>query len=71
MRILLLAAPVALALGLSACASGMGQDHYAAEADRLRADCEARGGVYAPTGGNSGRPQTDNVCKITSLPSTR
>lgn len=69
MRIVLYAAPLALALGLSACASGMGGDHYTSETDRLRADCEARGGVYAPTGGNSGRPQTDNTCKLTSLPS--
>lgn len=69
MRIVLLAAPAALALTLSACASGMGGDQYGSELQRLAADCEARGGILSPTGQQSGRPQLDNVCKITALPS--
>lgn len=69
MRIARFAAPLALVAGLSACASGMNQNSYAAEEDRARADCEARGGVYTPTGAQSGRPQNDNVCRLTSLPS--
>lgn len=69
MRIVLLAAPAALALALSACASGMGADQYGSELQRLAADCEARGGILSPTGQQSGRPQLDNVCKITALPS--
>lgn len=71
MRIVLFAAPAALAVTLSACASGMGESHYQTELARLSADCEARGGVLAPTGGQSGRPQLDNVCKITAQPSNR
>ncbi|HYC68252.1 hypothetical protein [Brevundimonas sp.] len=69
MRIVLLAAPAALALTLSACASGAGADQYGSELQRLAADCEARGGILSPTGQQSGRPQLDNVCKITAQPS--
>lgn len=71
MRIVLVAAPAALALTLSACASGMGQSHYETEYQRLAADCTARGGVLSPTGSQSGRPQLDNVCKVTGQPSNR
>ena len=71
MRIVLVAAPAALALTLSACASGMGQNQYETEYQRLAADCAARGGVLSPTGSQSGRPQLDNVCKITGQPSSR
>ena len=71
MRIALFVAPVALAVGLSACASGMGETRYETEYQRLAADCAARGGVLSPTGSQSGRPQLDNVCKITGQPSNR
>lgn len=71
MRIVLVAAPAALALALSACASGMGETRYETEYQRLAADCTARGGVLSPTGSQSGRPQLDNVCKITGQPSNR
>lgn len=71
MRIVLVAAPAALALALSACASGMGETRYETEHQRLAADCTARGGVLSPTGSQSGRPQLDNVCKITGQPSNR
>lgn len=68
MRIVLLAAPAALALTLSACASDMRPNSYSAQLERLAADCEARGGILSPTGQQSGRPQTDNVCKVTGQP---
>ena len=71
MRLVLLAAPAALALTLSACATDMGSDHYQTELQRLSADCEARGGILSPTGQQSGRPQLDNVCKVTAQPSNR
>ena len=71
MRIVLVAAPAALALALSACAPGMGEARYETEYQRLAADCTARGGVLSPTGSQSGRPQLDNVCKITAQPSNR
>ena len=71
MRIVLFAAPAALALTLSACASDMGPNRYQTELNRLSADCEARGGILSPTGEQSGRPQLDNVCKITAQPSSR
>lgn len=71
MRVVLFAAPVALAVGLSACASGMGETRYEAELERLAADCAARGGILSPTGRQSGQPALDNVCKITGQPSGR
>ena len=71
MRVVRFAAPAALALTLSACAPAMGPNHYQTELERLTADCEARGGVLSPTGQQSGRPQLDNVCKITGQPSNR
>ena len=71
MRVVLFAAPVALAMALSACASGMGETRYETEYQRLAADCAARGGILSPTGSQSGRPQLDNVCKVTGQPSTR
>lgn len=42
---------------------------YIQQLDKLSADCTARGGILAPTGGQTGRPETDNVCKITGQPS--
>jgi hypothetical protein len=71
MRIVLFAAPAALALALSACAPSMGPSHYQSQYERLAADCAARGGVLSPTGEQSGRPQLDNVCKVTAQPSNR
>jgi hypothetical protein len=71
MRVVLIAAPAALAMALSACASGMGESHYETQLAKLAADCSARGGVLSPTGEQSGRPQLDNVCKVTGQPSNR
>jgi putative hemolysin len=62
MRIAL--ASTALALTLAACAASPGQDRYTSEFDKLSADCQARGGILAPTSQQTGRPQTDNVCEL-------
>ena len=65
MRPLTFAAPAALLLVLAACAPTMGPNRYADELQQLSDNCEARGGILSPTGQQSGRPQTDNVCRIT------
>jgi len=64
MRPLTLAAPLVLLLALSACASTPGPSRYEEELQRLADDCQARGGILSPTGQQSGRPQNDNVCRI-------
>lgn len=66
MRIALACAPLTLILTLAACATGSGEDRYATELRQLAADCQVRGGILAPTGQQSGRPQIDNVCEIRS-----
>ncbi|HZV85777.1 MAG TPA: hypothetical protein VFF48_12400 [Brevundimonas sp.] len=73
MRLLTLAAPALLALTLSACAPTMGPPggSYLSELDQLTEQCRERGGILAPTGQQSGRPQNDNVCRMTSQPSSR
>lgn len=52
-------------LGVTACASGKPIETYAQATDRLAAECQARGGILQNTGNSSGRPETDNVCRIT------
>lgn len=64
MRLLTLIAPTLL-LVATACAPTAGADRYNSDLERLTADCTARGGILAPTGQQTGRPQTDNICKIT------
>ncbi|MFA4891883.1 hypothetical protein [Brevundimonas sp.] len=64
MRVLTFIAPVVL-LAATACAPTTGGDRYTSELERLTADCTARGGILSPTGQQTGRPQTDNVCRIT------
>ena len=66
MRVLTFAAPAALLLALGACAPTTGPGHYAEELRQLSDSCEARGGILVPTGQQSGRPQNDNVCRITA-----
>jgi hypothetical protein len=58
-------APAVLVLGLAACASDGGTSRYSEELRQLNEDCAARGGILVPSGGpTTGRPQTDNICKI-------
>ena len=49
---------------LAACAGNSRPPTSAAELERLRADCEARGGMLRPTGRLSGTPALDNPCII-------
>lgn len=65
MRPLIIAAPAALLLALAACAPTTGPGRYEMELRQLSDSCEARGGILSPTGQQSGRPQVDNVCRIT------
>ncbi|MEJ6789045.1 hypothetical protein BrevBR_05790 [Brevundimonas sp. BR2-1] len=64
MRVLILA-PALLLLAAAGCASTATTNSYNDELQRLSEDCAARGGILSPTGQQSGRPNTDNVCKIT------
>jgi hypothetical protein len=65
MRFLTLTAPAALLFALAACASTPGSSRYNDELKQLSDDCQARGGILSPSGVQTGRPQTDNVCRIT------
>ncbi len=58
-------------LALGACATSSGENTYSAEYARLTDDCRERGGILAPTGSQSGRPQNDNVCRVTGITSGR
>ena len=71
MRSLTLIAPLALAAALSACAGTAGPaGTYSQQEQALAADCRARGGILVPRDGQmTGRPQADNVCKITGVTS--
>lgn len=62
----------AVALGAAACSTtGDGSPRgYAADLERLRADCTARGGVLTPTSSTTGRAETDYVCELRG-PATR
>ena len=62
---LFLAAIVVAPLMLAACASGRPLPTYQQELDKLETECSDRGGILSPTGGQTGRPQTDYACKIT------
>ncbi|MGX1746315.1 MULTISPECIES: hypothetical protein [unclassified Brevundimonas] len=62
---LFLAAVIVAPLALAACASGRPLPTYQQEMDQLDAECRDRGGILSPTGLQTGRPQTDYVCKIT------
>ena len=66
MRPLILVAPAALLLTLAACAPTMNGSRYESDLRELTNSCAARGGILAPTGQQSGRPQNDNVCEIRS-----
>ena len=59
--LVVLAAPLAL----GACATGRTLPTYEQDLDKLEAECKARDGILTPSGAQTGRPQTDYVCKIT------
>ena len=62
---LLLVAALATPLALAGCATGQGLPTYQEEMTKLDAECVARGGILTPSGMQTGRPQTDYLCKIT------
>ena len=67
---LLLAALLPLA-ALAACASDGATTMASGELDRLRQDCQTRGGMLTPTGRITGEPALDYPCVIrgaSSLP---
>ncbi len=70
MRVLTFA-PALLLLAAAGCAPTTGVNRYSSELQRLIEDCDARGGILTPTGQQTGRPQTDNVCRITGGASPR
>lgn len=65
MRMILAAAGVLAFAGLAGCGTSAAHDTYSSELRQLTEDCTARGGILSPTGQQTGRPQTDNVCRIT------
>lgn len=65
MRVLTFAASALVLTAASGCAPTTGSNTYATETQRLSADCTARGGILTATGQVTGRPQLDNVCRIT------
>lgn len=65
MRAALILAALAAPLSLGACATGKTYPSYQEEFDKLSAECTGRGGILTPSGAQTGRPQTDNICKIT------
>ena len=62
---LLLIAVLAAPLALAGCATGRGLPTYQEEMTKLDAECVARGGILTPSGLQTGRPQTDSLCKMT------
>jgi hypothetical protein len=66
MRTAFILAALVAPLALGACAtSGKPMPTYQQEYDTLNAQCVERGGILTPSGLQSGRAQTDYVCKIT------
>ncbi|WP_024354963.1 hypothetical protein [Brevundimonas naejangsanensis] len=61
---ILLIAAIAAPLALAGCATGRGLPTYQEEMTKLDAECVARGGILSPSGMQTGRPQTDYLCKI-------
>ncbi|MBA4803732.1 MAG: hypothetical protein H2038_03665 [Brevundimonas sp.] len=67
MRSLVLCAPVALALAVSACATAPGTSPtYGERLQALADSCRERGGILVsrPDGRMTGQPETDHVCNI-------
>ena len=56
---------IMLLAGVSACATNDTVNRYQQDLEKLEADCRELGGVLVPTGGQTGRPETENACRIT------
>jgi len=65
MRAALVVVTLIAPFALGACATSNTPSKYEQDYNKLEAECRASGGYLAPTGSQTGRPQTDNVCKIT------
>ena len=70
MRAAVILAALAVPLALGACATGRTVPTYQQDLDKLESECTARGGILTPSGAQTGRPQTDNICQING-PATR
>ena len=67
MRTLIVSVGLVAGLALSACSSTGADNRYETALRRLADDCQARGGILVPAGPQStGRPETDNACRLTS-----
>jgi hypothetical protein len=65
MRRILTAVTLSAALAVGACASGPpSEESYGSQERKLADDCRERGGILTPSGAMTGRPQVDNVCRI-------
>ncbi|WOB78806.1 hypothetical protein [Brevundimonas nasdae] len=68
MRILILSATIAVPL-LSGCGTMGATSTYQQELNALEASCVRDQGILSPTGRETGRPQTEYVCKINGIAS--
>ncbi|MBW3617956.1 MAG: hypothetical protein KY446_09435 [Proteobacteria bacterium] len=59
------AAAAILTLSLLGACAATGPSRFQADYHRLLQRCEAQGGVLTPTGATTGRPETENACRIT------
>lgn len=64
-KALIVLAALGAPLALGACATGKTYPTYQQDLDKLDAECRAREGILTPSGAQTGRAQTDYVCKIT------
>lgn len=68
MRILILSAALVMPL-VTACGSMGGTSKYQQELNALEAACVRDQGILSPTGVETGRPQSEYVCKISGVAS--
>ncbi|RZJ04774.1 MAG: hypothetical protein EON89_06300 [Brevundimonas sp.] len=65
MRGILTTLSLSAALAVGACASGApAEGSYLSRDQKLAEDCRARGGILAPSGQTTGRPEVDSICRI-------
>jgi hypothetical protein len=69
---LLILLPAVLAGSVAGCAyPSAGPGRASDDLARLQSQCEARGGILVPSGANTGRPQLDQVCRISGAAAVR